>query len=312
MHVRLSTLLAVYVVVPLCLGVAVLDQVFLGGQIQQALPREPESLFLYALIFNVPHIIASFFSMAEKEYFLFYKKRLLYAAPIIFIVSFLGYQYGVYWIFIFGIIYTEYHQISQQIGIGRFYFKTKLPEYQVWRLLMVSIATIGYGLVYQDSLFTQTFVHTVLLPAAGVLTFIFALLSVRMYSRIAAREGRLYLGTVLAAVAGEILILFAGYPVLVILCTRMQHDIPAFLAYMSHDYNREQSGGANPLYKVLSVSRIPIFVLVPIVAMLFAYLLARVPYVAGSLVFGITMIHYYIEGFIWKKGSLHRRHLHFV
>jgi len=311
-QVKLNTLLAVYIVVPLCLAVVVFDQLFLHGHIKSFLPQTPTALFLFVLFFATPHILASFFGFADKEYVVFYKKKLVYEVLPLMVLSIgiLWYSYSL--AFIVFIIYTEYHQIAQQIGMGRFYFKTKLPEYAWWRIVVVSIATIGYGFVYQGSLFPEEFGKQVMLPLGALLFVPFCVLGLRMYRRLTTHEGKKYLAVLFGSYVGGILILFSGYPILAVFCTRLIHDVPAFLAYVMHDHNRHHSEGKNWFYAALSLTRLPIVVISPLLAIAVGLLVYYTPLFFTGIGFLLGMLHYFIEGFIWKSGSIHRRYLHFV
>jgi len=71
-----STLLAVYAITPVLLLLAAADYLFFNGAIRSVLPAHPEDVFLFALLFNIPHAVASFFSFADKEYLSFYRSKL--------------------------------------------------------------------------------------------------------------------------------------------------------------------------------------------------------------------------------------------
>ena len=312
MQIKLRALLSVYVVVPLCLSIVVADQLFWGARVKAFLPQTPNSLFLFVLLFATPHILASFFSFADKEYLVFYKKKLLFEVlPLMALSAFIVW-YSFSLSFIVFVVYTEYHQIAQQIGMGRFYFKTRLPEYAWWRAIMVALATIGYGLAYQGSLFSEQFGKSVMVPFGLVLSVPFLLLSFSMYRRLVTREGRQYFGVLMASYVSVVLMLFVGYPIFTVFCTRFAHDVPAFMAYIMHDHNRQHSEGSNWLYRLLATTRLPIVILSPVLAVVLGYMIYRIPIFFASIGFLLGMLHYFVEGFIWKHGSIHRRYLHFV
>ena len=72
-----KVLLAIYAVMPLSLICIAIDSLIFNGHVQQALPVDPRVYVWFVLLFMVPHIIASFFSFADKEFFDYYRSRLL-------------------------------------------------------------------------------------------------------------------------------------------------------------------------------------------------------------------------------------------
>ena len=69
-------LLALYAVIPITLLIAAVDTWALNGYLlQNYLPSNPASLLLWAIIFNFPHIISSFITLADDEYIPYYRRR---------------------------------------------------------------------------------------------------------------------------------------------------------------------------------------------------------------------------------------------
>ncbi len=58
---RYSWMIAVYAIIPLSLLAIAIDLAFYSGALRRALPHIPDVLLWYQLLFNLPHIIASFF-----------------------------------------------------------------------------------------------------------------------------------------------------------------------------------------------------------------------------------------------------------
>ena len=84
MHpISVKGLLSVYVFLPLVLVFIFCDHFFFNGAGRHMLPRNPETLLWYTLLFNLPHIFTSFFSFADREYLAFYKWPLLFGLPLI-------------------------------------------------------------------------------------------------------------------------------------------------------------------------------------------------------------------------------------
>src|SRR4051812_44098899 len=69
-------LLGIYAVLPLCVFAMFLDQMFWGGSLSRALPKNPQRYFLFQILFGTPHIVASSVILATNgEYFRAYRIR---------------------------------------------------------------------------------------------------------------------------------------------------------------------------------------------------------------------------------------------
>jgi len=311
-EISLHSLLVASLIVPISLVLVAADYFFGHGLLKSVLPLNLDVVFLYALLLATPHTVASLFGFADKEYVLFYKRRLLVEVPLVLIAFTAFYYFFRSYAIIFYFLYTAYHQVSQRGGIGRFYFKSALPEFELWKWLTVAFTGIAYMYVARTTFSFSNVIAHYALPLAGLLLLPIVLLMVLMYRRIQNTSGKLYLITLAGSIVGEFLLLMSGYPALAILCVRFEHDIPAFMAYTTHDMNRNRDTKSNVLYKVLAFSKIPVYVLTPILAIILAFLLERTPYIVIILVILISTLHYYIEGFIWKRDSLHRKYLAFT
>lgn len=82
MYINPGVLLIIYLAMPLSLLFIVFDKFFRDGSIGRSLPVDHRIFVWFILIFMVPHIFASFFSFADKEYINYYKGKLLRGAQI--------------------------------------------------------------------------------------------------------------------------------------------------------------------------------------------------------------------------------------
>ena len=77
-------LLGLYAVLPFSILVVLIDQLFLGEiLLKKHLPIKPSDWAFWAIVFNFPHIVSSFITLADKEestnhVHLSHFKRLLY------------------------------------------------------------------------------------------------------------------------------------------------------------------------------------------------------------------------------------------
>ena len=282
-------LLSLYSVIPITILLAVIDVVFLDRLlITQYLPSNPSSLLLWAIIFNFPHIISSFVTLADDEYIPYYKKRFSRALMII-VVAVLTvnmvlpavlpkpFADGFYLLFFaFFAAYTMYHVLSQQFGIGMMLMKAKPgPTYEWWRYLSTVASTAMYGMVFakgplmQVAFGSYTLFHAVLLFAG---LFVVLATAVGFYFSRSSKSqiGSYYIYSNLLMVVTTYGFLLAGYDIFVLLIPRFVHDITAFLIYSTHDKNRNQNVKHNYIYKFLSFIPLSPLILCPVIAIVLA------------------------------------------
>ena len=136
------------------------------------------------------------------------------------------------------------------------------------------------------------------------------------------------------------------YSFLVILIPRFIHDITAFIIYSVHDHNRNATQTHNYIYRALSFIPLTPLLLCPILAIVLANSIECGAYfldfglgfnpanntdcfashfyrpeveqplpdqmrVGLQILFISGLFHYYIEGFVWKRESLHRHSVSF-
>lgn len=309
-------LLAIYGAIPLLFGVAIIDVLFFSSRLQALLPSTPDTFILYGILFNVPHIVASYFSLADREYLAFYKRKLLFVLPLVlglFVLLGIFYPPLAYVLFI---AYTLYHVVFQQAGLTLLFGARFSKWFDVWRWLPVVFVTLGHLSIYHPALiprFTSLPLSTlplVLLALVGG----FALLSGYLFLQIKQLRGRLYFGATALSFAGSYVLYAWGYPLLSIFLIRFVHDITAFIIYAVHDHNRAVTAGTNALYNLFSPTRIPVVMLTPLLALVIGYFITASPWHQTNLIFimlfGAT--HYYIESFIWKRDTIHRTQLAFT
>ena len=303
-------LLWVYAVLPLVLVFVLVDHFVFAGTAMRVLPHFPEKLFWYMLIFNLPHIIASFFGFADKEYLAYYRSKLFFGLPIIFLLAFVLPWLNLSLTIIFIIGYTFYHNVSQQTGIATILMRHRGPAVTAWRATNIILAVTIYGLVYPSALnpalynYATQFIF-ILLAVSLILTFVITRKS-------KTKEGTIYaLGTTGIACVGMIALML-GYPIITITILRFVHDLTAFIFYITHDMNRNRELKHNLLYRfVLPTTRLYV-VGIPLLAVVLTYLIqGKGSATIIQIFFILAVTHYYIEGFMWKNGTPHRREIAF-
>jgi hypothetical protein len=317
-------LLALYAIIPACLGLVFLDALVLDGQaVLHVLPADPMLLPLWTVLFGLPHIIASLVTMADREYLQHYRHSLLW--PLILFAGIsaagiLGPQpYGGQALFLFLAFYTIYHVLAQQLGLTLMMMgNPPTATFKIWKWLAIVAGTLIYVNVYGASYLGYSAVaglsyydllnYTAALLCAGLLV-----LAVGLSRRSQTRVGRWYLWGNVLMILSALLINELGYTLFVILIPRVIHDVTAYMIYISHDANRNRERPVNLVYRALQFTRLPPGILLPVVSVLIAFVLSSyqsLPLVS-ILVLTVGFLHYYFEGFIWRGPNPHRRHLVF-
>lgn len=321
-------LLAIYAALPLCALAALLDQLFWGGSLAHALPKNPNRYLAFQLLFGTPHIVASSVILAtNRDYFRAYRTRL--ALLTLLILAFFGagslfIPRGVF-LAVVGVA-TVLHVLRQQVGVGKGLCRLRGRLYDAWGWTLVVLGSVIYYPLYSE--------HE-LSPGAAELTrgAVWALaalavaLTLACHPRAAAGTGRLYLWANALMVLQSALLYAWGYPFLAILGPRLVHDLTAFTFYVTHDVNRHGARPQNLLYRLAGRLGLGVFWVCPAVAVLLTYLIVRLadpvaqfvaepvlgygpPPAAGFLVAGyLGLLHYYTESFTWREGSPYRRHV---
>ena len=78
--------------------------------------------------------------------------------------------------------------------------------------------------------------------------------------------------------------------------------------------NRNKIRAKNVLYSLLRSLRIPVYILCPVMAILLVFPFSYSYYIqgrlwAGDIIVFISLMHFYTEGFVWKKDGLHREYV---
>jgi hypothetical protein len=321
-------LLGIYAVLPLCVLAMFLDQLFWGGSLSRALPKNPQRYFLFQLLFGTPHIIASSVILATNgEYFRAYRMRLFLLTLLI--LAFFGggslfIPNGVF-LAVVGVV-TVIHVLKQQVGVGKGLCRLPGRLYDTWGLTLVVLGSVLYYPLYSDRELSAASADLL----RGVLWALAALsvvLTLFCHPRIKTTKGRLYLWANTLMVLLSAMFYARGYPFLAILGPRLVHDLTAFTFYVTHDVNRHGAEPRNVLYRAASRLGLGIFWVCPAVAVLLTYLIVRfadplvqfitapvlgysLPHSAGFLLAGyLGLLHYYTEAFTWRQGSPYRRHV---
>lgn len=311
LRINPKVLLLIYSAMPLSLAFIAIDKALLSGSIGKSLPLDPRVFVWFILIFMIPHILASFFSFAEREYYNFYKSRLLRGAQIavvlgLFIPALLGATFIPIVIFA---AYTMIHVFMQQSGISKSLMRNVTSSHRYWQYLGIFIATMLYVYLlvpaagFRDSIDNSFLVMTLV----TVVIIVYTILAHKIVKQSKTQLGKIYfIGTHLIPIAGVFYVV-TGYPILALIVPRVIHDLTAYAYYVTHDTNRFNQKQTNAIYRATSRFRLPIFFANPLISIALAYAIVQLNSTAIlSVLTCVFFLHYYTESFIWKNDTLHR------
>ncbi len=306
-----KVLLAIYSVMPLSLLFIAADSFVLNGHIKVSLPVDPRVYAWFVILFMVPHIIASFFSFADKEYLEYYKPRLLRGAQIAVILGiFLPAIAGATILPILAFAtYTMIHVFMQQSGVSKSLMKNSAPAHVYWQWLGIAISTVIYSyLLIPMPWLDKIGGYSNLIKAVSVLVLgIYSLLAINIARQSRTKLGKVYFwGSHSMPILGALYIV-SGYPILALLIPRIIHDLTAYTFYITHDNNRFNETKSNVLYRATSGIKLPVYLASPLISILLTFAIAKFNSSALAVVLTcIFFLHYYTESMIWKRDSLHR------
>lgn len=307
-HISKTVLNRLYIPAYILLGVAIIDKVFYGETLQQILPSNPYSLFLYHALFELPHIIASFFMLGDREYrtvyrTLIYKNISLALCAIPLVVYYPNLFYILY------VIYTLYHVTKQQFGISKL---SGLVETQLLHTLQYIFIAIGSLSLIATTYTVNSYLYL------GALCILLGSV-VAFFVSDTKNKGNTSVSRYVLSFTSSALLFALGYPLLGLIAMRIIHDITAFMFYSTHNYNRTRTH-SNPIYTSLLTKHIHPYVLTPCLAVLinitYLYYLnffKDTPLIHSALLIGgiaLGIMHYNLESRVWKRGSLARNYVH--
>lgn len=327
--VSFKHLAALYLCLPACLIIVLFDQWLFQQQLQNLLPHSPQSLFIFALFFGLPHIMASnTILLSNPDYIQHFKKHLL-AISLVIIAFILLCQFVLSYAvayFLFAAV-TIVHVLKQQFGLTRAIAGLQGKSYQLWLWSGILAGIAIYTSVFMFKLLSKEQLNLITLAACCASLF-FLVQGALLYKTARPGIGRLYLVSNSLLIPISLVLYLLGYSFLTILCPRIIHDCTAFLIYINHDQNRRQSSSINTLYRYADRLKLPTIFVVISMAVALAYLLRwqgqQLSTISLQLIntesaLGIALLvktflelmHYYMESVTWKAGSPYRRHVKF-
>jgi len=295
--------------------------VMFGFGIEPPTYRLPEQFPLWAFLFGLPHIVSSFQSMCDAEYLTAYRKRI---APILglMVLPQLMFAAGIPGTLLLAgvLVLTQHHVVAQQFGMALAVAQIRpTPLFVVCKWSSLTLGVLAAFMTYAATEFGGTAEFAVVTAlarhlSAPLLVVILASGALLVWRLRGNRAGAIILASnVLLLAAALVLIFYTRYALAGIMLVRVVHDVSGFVVYIAHDTARNQTQRRNLLYRLIPF--LPVWLLnvafaIGIAASL-TYWANRIDWI-GWLVTGITLAHYYMESFIWRGPTPHRRHFRFT
>ncbi len=309
LRIPTRTLLWVYLIIPLGALLMLIDTVFFEGYLGKHIPVMPETFFWYAILFPYPHIFVSFVSFIDTEYLNYYKWKLALGIPIIFTASLLLPNFSITLTVILFSLATIIHVALQQVGIALMLLAAGRGACTtLWKWSNTLASILIFAMVFPFEL--PPYANRELLLWASIALLIVA----SVFSFILLWRGRnrgikerwYFIGTAMLPVVSLVAVVL-GYPIVAIIVARLAHDITAFLFYYTHDYHRNIDRPRNSFTRLFALPVPAYLVSITLLAVLISFTVFQNNLWGISSIFFISMLHYYIESFMWKGGTPHRR-----
>ncbi len=306
-------LLYVYLILPVLVVFVLVDMFYLESRFLPYLGVEALLLPLFILLFNLPHIMASFFSFFDGEYIQYYKKHLFLYLPLVLIATglllYVNYELGL----AFFLINDVWHGIKQKTGIALILGARPDLLHKLWTYLSFFLISVVYVYILAPNTFPDqvvSYISPVVLVGAGLF---FCVMLAKIWC--STKDVRLYVFLVSLLFLTGYFFIINGYIFFSILAFRFVHDISAFAFYINHDQNRNTEDAHNWLYRIFTKISLPVIILVPSLAFLLAYVMRTFSdgmQLGYSVIIFFGMCHFYLESIMWKRDSIHRKYVKVV
>ena len=309
--VRIDRLLWPYLVVPLSLAFVAFDRLVMHGKIAPLLPRHPDQLLFFTLVFTLPHIFVSHLLFFDREYIASYGRRLVVVMLALIALTATLLVVSPIAIGALGLLWTCYHITAQQVGLVGMQLRTPAWDFKLWRGLSLFLGC--GGLVCGAEVMGSSPLRGLFLLLSLLVAGPWMWLAVRL-SRRAPPTARRYLWANQLLFASVVATWAGGYPMIGALMPRVVHDMTAFYVYSVHDTNRNAVQPRNLFHKLLAPLHLPAWLIAPVIALgLTFWLQSRgSQFLVMQVSYWLSAVHYYFEGFVWKGPTLHRRHAPFA
>jgi hypothetical protein len=313
LHIRRSWILSIFLIIPAVAIFGAWDTYFNSKQLLPYLRFDSLFLPLYLLIFELPHVLASFFGFFQKEYIRHYQRHLFLGLPLMLTGFVLVLGINFYTAFLIYLVATLYHVIRQQAGIAHFFGVPKNHWHWWWTWFLI-IGLAGVYIIMQPSFVPEVFQTPLLVLVQGTLVLA-TVTTLKLILETKNSLGVLYVLATLLMAFVSYWMLVSGYEFLSVLVVRVIHDVTAFLFYITHEVNSNYQSVKNYLYRFVPFMPWSLVFVVPATAVLLGLFMRSVitdPLQLFGIVMVVSLAHYYLESIIWKRDGLHREQIRFT
>jgi hypothetical protein len=328
--VSFRLLLSLYLIIPVCLLLQLLDASVWDSYLKNHLPSSPSHFLLFQILFGTPHIVASAVVLASnQDYRRYYQRKIIWmtvALAAFFGVGSLFIPYKALYILV--ACWTVLHVLKQQHGVAR--GLCRLPAWCYHLLLWLSVVAgifIYIGIFLKNSLDAQQVEW--LKHIIGGLCVGLAGSALLCQRYVTSTFGKWFLWANVALILSSFYLYSQQYYFLGILVPRLVHDVTAYIFYVTHDYNKHRPIPQNALYRFSNACHLPIAVVLPALSFVLAFVLQAygdtvVNYltqqlfdiqirkvVTVGLIGYLGLMHYYTESITWKQDSPYRKFIAF-
>lgn len=291
-------LLLPYLVIPFVIVLILLDYLFLSKRLQTLLLVQPVLVLFASVLFGLPHIVASLFAYADKNYRAFYRNDFKFVLPASLVVAILTVgvlpelaAYALY------TVLTLVHTIGQQAGLSRVGIRVSNQKYLVWRWssTLTACCTV-LSLAQMGSLKTS------LLVIAVISLTVSSYCAIRIIAEAGGAVKAIYLLATQAMLVTSFTCFVTGYALLGVLIPRIVHDCTAFILYTSHDSIHTLNSQNNVIYEKFHIKGKHVFWFLPLASVILTVFLNM----TGFVMITITYFHYFAEKTAWSRQSIHR------
>ncbi|MBT9099119.1 hypothetical protein [Methylovulum psychrotolerans] len=328
--VSFRLLLSLYLIIPLCLALQLLDTGLWQSYLKTHLPSSPNHFLLFQILFGTPHIIASAVLLVSNgDYWQHYQRKIVLmtiALAAFFGIGSLFIPYKAFYILV--ATWTVLHVLKQQHGVAR--GVCRLPAWAYHLLLGLSVTAgifIYIGIFLKNSLDVQQTEWLQHLIAGLCVGLIGSALLCQRYVKTTFGKGFLWANVLL--ILSSFYLYAQQYYFLAILVPRLVHDVTAYIFYVTHDYNKHHQQPQNALYRLSKACQLPIVVVLPALSFALAFVLQAYgdfwisqltefffgveirKVITIGLIGYLGLMHYYTESFTWKQDSPYRQFIGF-
>jgi len=328
--VSFRLLLGLYLVIPICLVISLIDTLFLNGAIRDTLPSSPKHFLLLQVLLGTPHILASAILLStNNDYLRFYKTKLI--GMTVAIIALFGFgslviPYRILYLIV--AIWTVFHVLKQQHGIARGICRlTDKPFYSLLGLSVAAGIMVYVGIFMKNNLNPEQ--AQLIWSISAILSALLVIATIFCQRYVTTGFGKSFLWANTLLVLSSFYLYSQEYYFLAILVPRLVHDATAYVFYITHDYNRHHQQPQNFIYRAAKRCNLHLFVVLPLITFLLTFILQQYGDAFFNLlinhIFGFevrkaislgllgyfALMHYYTEAFTWKGDSPYRQFIAF-